>query len=404
MDSLIDSLLLANGVILITTIALALLTVFTILRVRRLVPDPCGLSRRHLVTAIVPARNEQADIKKSIESLLAQKHVDMEIIVVDDHSTDRTGEILDQIAGEDSRVRVFHEPELRPGWLGKQNAMRLAFEETRGNYVLFTDADIVHSPTSVSTGLLTMERDELDFLSCFPEVRCESLFENAILPVYIGGFLELLRSDPEDPKSDVALAAGAYMLTRPQVIRESNGLHAVRSKALDDVELARHLKKLGYRLQLRFAPQLASVRLFKGNLDAFWGITKNVLAALKDRTWLAPIAAVAPFVLFWLPLVSIALGLTIADDARLTLIALGTYAIQYAMLFSTWSVITFRPITALLFPLCAFSVAACIVRALMHRWLRGAVCWRGRSIRIVGDSGTDSGSSVSGGKTHSQDG
>ncbi len=83
MDSLIDSLLLANGVILITTIALALLTVYTILRVRRLVPDPCGVSRRHLVTAIVPARNEQADIKKSIESLLAHKHFFFVIMVVD---------------------------------------------------------------------------------------------------------------------------------------------------------------------------------------------------------------------------------------------------------------------------------------------------------------------------------
>lgn len=386
METLIDGLLIVNGLVLIVSLALGRMSARAIRRVPRLPPDPDLASRRYLVTAIVPARNEEGDIENCIESLLAQERVDMEIIAIDDHSRDRTGEILDRIAARDARLRVIHDPELRDGWLGKQNAMRLGFEMARGQFVLFTDADILHAPRSVSTGLRAMERDGLDFLSCVPEVRCESIFENVILPVFLGGFLELSRSGLEDPESDDAVAAGAYMLSRPAVIRDSAGLAAVRSKALDDVELARHLKKRRYRQRFCLAPELATVRLFKGNRDAFWGITKNVLAVLRNHGWRAAVAPVIPLVLFWLPLFSIALAAA-RGHAALALLGAASYSVQYANLYSVRAVVTFRPLAVLLFPLCVLSIAACIWRALLYHWIHGAVRWRGRTIRTAEDSG-----------------
>ena len=114
--------------------------------------------------------------------MLDQQDVDLEIIVVNDHSSDRTGAIADGLAVADPRLRVIHNPELPPGWLGKCNAMQQAAAVATGEMILFTDADIVHSPRCFVTALAEMERRELDFLSLFPLMECVSFWENAILP------------------------------------------------------------------------------------------------------------------------------------------------------------------------------------------------------------------------------
>ncbi|MDB4974630.1 MAG: glycosyl transferase, partial [Myxococcaceae bacterium] len=98
--------------------------------------------RQPRLSVVIPARNEQADIEATVRSVLAQKGVQLEVIVINDHSTDRTGEILNRVASEDSRVRVLHDPPLKEGWLGKANAMRFGSSFATGDYIVFTDADI----------------------------------------------------------------------------------------------------------------------------------------------------------------------------------------------------------------------------------------------------------------------
>jgi glycosyltransferase involved in cell wall biosynthesis len=337
----------------------------------------------HCISVIVPARNEEADLACSLASVLAQRQVAVEVIVVNDHSDDRTGSIADQIAQADNRVHVIHNPELRPGWLGKCNAMQTAASRATGELLLFTDADIVHDPNCFITAAMEMERRQLDFLSLFPRIDCVSLVENITLPTLIGAVAMFATPHVEDPRSSDALAAGAFLMVRSRVFREIGGLDSIKDEMLDDVALARLIKSRGYRVGLRLAPELLNVRLYKGNRHAFWGMTKNVLAGLGGRLWLAPAVALLPAFVFWTPIYCLIAGAG-EGDLILTAASAATYAFQYATLWSCGSLFGFRPFKALFFPLVAIPIFFCLVRALYLYTLRGAVEWRGRKIRVRG--------------------
>ena len=254
------------------------------------------------VSVIMPARDEEQDIGRAIESILAQQDVTLEIIVVNDHSTDRTGAIADAAAAADGRITVIHNPSLPPGWLGKCNAMQQAAEIATGDVLLFTDGDIVHQQSCMATALAELDRRDLDFLSLFPRMDSISLWENIVVPSFIGGVALLAPPGIEDPRSSEALGAGAFLMVRAAVFRAIGGFESIRGEMADDRALARLVKSKGYRVGLRFAPELLHVRLYKGNRHAFWAMTKNVLIAIEGRLWLAPAVMVLPMFAFWTPI------------------------------------------------------------------------------------------------------
>ena len=126
------------------------------------------------LSVVIPARNEEEDIEKALKSVLGQQGVDLQVIVVNDHSTDRTGEIVRRLADEDDRITLIENPPLERGWLGKPNAMNHGVRVATADLVLFTDADIVHAPTTFATGISLLQKDNLDFLSLTPRIVCES--------------------------------------------------------------------------------------------------------------------------------------------------------------------------------------------------------------------------------------
>jgi len=168
------------------------------------------------------------------------------------------------------------------GWLGKSNAMQHGVARESGDYLLFTDADILHAPNCFATVLHEMQRNSYDFISLFPRCYNESLWENVNIPIYFFGVAKLLATPGlEDPDSDQAVGTGALMLVKTQVFRDIGGFEAIRGEMFDDVALARLLKRKRYRVGYRFAPECVHVRLFKSNRDAFWGNTKNILSAVE---------------------------------------------------------------------------------------------------------------------------
>jgi chlorobactene glucosyltransferase len=339
------------------------------------------LGRGRRLTVIIPARDEEADIAAGLRSVLDQQDVDLEIIVVNDHSSDRTGAIADEMALADSRMRVVHNPTLPPGWLGKVNAMQQAARLSTGELLLFTDADVRHEPLCFVTALAEMESRQLDFLSLFPLMECVSLCENVIVPAFIGGLANFATPRIEEPRSQDALAAGAFLLIRADVFRRIGGFEPIKHEMLDDVALARLVKRNGCRVGFRLAPELSQVRLYKGNRHAFWGMTKNILEGLRGRYWMAPLAILLPAFVFWTPIASAVVGICTRRPGLL-LLATGTYSVQYATFWLGRRLFRFRPWKALAFPLVAVSVAACMARALRLYTQHGAVYWRGRTIRV----------------------
>lgn len=346
-------------------------------------PDAAACPADTRVAVIVPARNEQLDLADALHSLLTQESVELRVCVVNDHSIDRTGAIADEVARDDARVTVIHDPELRPGWLGKANAMQTAAARAQGEFLLFTDADVRHAPRLLATALAEMRQRKLDLLSLFPRLECVTFWEHVIWPIYVAGLARLAGPAVVDEQSREALGVGAFLLVKRSVFDAVGGFESVRGEMLDDVMFATQVKRAGFRVRCYAAPQWLRVRMFKSNRDAFWGPTKNVLSGLRGRYWLAPAALLAWIAIYSGPAAAIVAGL-FAERIGLVLFGSGVYAAQCLQLVVARDWLELRWWKAIAFPLCSLSVACCMTRAWLLYMARGAIYWRNRSVRVRG--------------------
>jgi glycosyltransferase involved in cell wall biosynthesis len=232
-----------------------------------------------VVSVIVPARNEEACLGSCLESLAAQTGVPFEIIVVDDHSTDRTREI----AASFPIVRVIEAGPLPDGWTGKNNAVVTGAREARGQWLLFTDADTVHLPGSLARALVEAQQNKAELLSYSPEQIAVTFWEMATLPVV---FAELARQYPpskvSDPNSPAAAANGQYILVKREAYDAVGGHAAIAGNILEDVALASAVKASGRKIRFRYAADAVRTRMYRNFRQLRDGWTKN-LALLFPR-------------------------------------------------------------------------------------------------------------------------
>jgi chlorobactene glucosyltransferase len=228
------------------------------------------------VTAIIPARNEEANIARVVRSVAAQQGI-REILVVDDQSQDRTGEILAGLKAEIPALRTIGLESLPVGWTGKSHALATAARLAAGEWLLFTDADTEHLPGSLAALLARAESERADLLSISPGQETPSAWEKAVIPLVYVHLARLYRfEEVSDPRSPAAAANGQYVLIRREVYERAGGHEAVRGEILEDVALARRVKAAGGRLL--FLPGAAWVRTrMYQSFAAMWrGWTKNL--------------------------------------------------------------------------------------------------------------------------------
>ncbi len=229
-------------------------------------------SRTPQVSVIIPARNEEASLGSCLESVVSQTGIEFEIIIVDDHSTDRTREIAESFPG----VRVIQADALPPGWTGKNNAVATGAREACGEWLLFTDADTIHTPGSLARALAEVKQAKADVLSYSPDQIAVTFWEMAILPVV---FAELARQYPPSKVSDLnsseAAANGQYILIRREAYDAIGGHAAVASEILEDVALARLVKASGYKLRFRYSESVRT-RMYRTWAQLRDGWTKNL--------------------------------------------------------------------------------------------------------------------------------
>ena len=231
------------------------------------------------VSVIIPARNEEANLGTCLESLMDQDQLSFEIIVVNDHSTDRTKEIAQSFPG----VQVIDADPLPEGWTGKNNAVATGARAARTNWFLFTDADTIHLPGSLPRALREARENGADLLSYSPEQIAVTFWEKAVLPVV---FAELARQYPpskvSDPKSPEAAANGQYILVKRDAYEAVGGHAAVACAILEDVALARAIKASGRKIRFRYAADSVRTRMYRNFHQLREGWTKN-LALLFPR-------------------------------------------------------------------------------------------------------------------------
>jgi len=234
------------------------------------------------VSVIVPARNEAANIATCLRSLAAQSGVAYEIIVVDDDSSDATRDIARSFP-----VRVVVAAPLPPGWSGKCNACWTGAKAAKGNWLLFTDADTKHRPLSLATGLREAKEHGAALLSYSPKQEVHGFAERALMPVIFAELAVRFRpKEVSNPASPAAAANGQYLLIRRDAYEAIGGHASVAKAILEDVELARRLKRAGYRIQFRLS-DVVSTRMYRGFPQMWEGWTKNLALLFPDAPGLA---------------------------------------------------------------------------------------------------------------------
>jgi len=241
-----------------------------------------------IVSVIIPARNEEACLGDCLQSLVTQSGVAFEIIVVDDHSTDRTREIAQSFSPDHDKVRVLDAGTLPEGWTGKNNAVTTGVRQARGQWFLFTDADTGHLPGSLARALAEVRDNNAELLSYSPEQIAVTFWEMAVLPVV---FAELARqyapSVVSDPASPVAAANGQFILVRRDSYEAVGGHAAIAGDILEDVALARAVKRSGRKIRFRYAPDAVRTRMYRNYRQLRDGWTKNLALLFPRPGWLA---------------------------------------------------------------------------------------------------------------------
>jgi glycosyltransferase involved in cell wall biosynthesis len=237
-----------------------------------------------MVSVIVPARNEEVCLKACLESLVGQTGVRLEIIVVDDGSTDRTREIAQSFP----QVQVVEPKRLPKGWSGKNNALVAGAKVARGEWILFTDADTVHHPGSLARSVAEAVSQKADLLSYSPEQEVHGFWEKAVMPVIFSELAATYRPlEVSDPASSVAAANGQYILVSREAYNDVGGHRAVATELLEDVALARAVKVSGRRIFFRYGGDAVRTRMYRSFAQLQEGWTKNLVLLFPSPMRLA---------------------------------------------------------------------------------------------------------------------
>jgi hopene-associated glycosyltransferase HpnB len=247
-------------------------------------------TRRLKVTVVIPARDEAEHIADSLRSLLIQQFDgELKIVLVDDNSSDGTGALARELAVTDRRLTVLDGELLKTGWTGKMWAVSQGLrqmETLAADYVLLTDADIVHGPGHLASLVSRAERDQLSLVSEMVRLRCESLAERATLPAFVF-FFQLLYPFRWvcDPGRTTAAAAGGTMPVSQEALRRVDGVNRISRALIDDVALAGEIKRGGHRIWLGHGEQVVSERRYAGFSDVWKMIVRTAYVQLGYSPW-----------------------------------------------------------------------------------------------------------------------
>jgi cellulose synthase/poly-beta-1,6-N-acetylglucosamine synthase-like glycosyltransferase len=257
--------------------------------------NPAGPSGNPRVSIIVPARNEEADIDLSLTRLLELDYENFEVIAVNDRSTDRTGEIMESVAARPAshgRLRVIHHRELPPGWLGKTHAMWTATNAAKGDWLLFTDADVIFKPDSVRRAMAYAEAERADHVVVFPQMIMKRPGEFMMIAFFQTMFVFGHRPwKVADPKSKDHMGVGAFNMIRRSTYEAVGTYEALRMEVLDDMKLGKVVKNAGFRQRNVFGEDLISIRWANGAWGVVNNLTKNFFAVLSFQWWRTLISA-----------------------------------------------------------------------------------------------------------------
>jgi glycosyltransferase involved in cell wall biosynthesis len=353
-------------------------------RMLPLVPDLAQADYPHAgplpsMTVIVPARNEAETIGPSLRSLLATEGLAaLQIVAVDDRSTDQTGAVMEALAQVErdavrQMLQVLHVTELPPGWLGKTHAMSVGAQQATGEWLLFTDADVVFHPHALRRALAFATWSRADHMVLLPTLLMRSWGERMMI-----SFLQVLsiwavrpwRVPDPDAKRD-SVGVGAFNMIRREAYDGMGGWKSLRMQVLEDLTLGRQVKQQGYAQRVALGVDMVNVRWASGAFGVVNNLTKNLFALFRFRPEVvfAVACGISLFTLF--PLLACLAGPSLWWPTGLMLIAL---LLAYEM---TGKYQHFSAAQMLLFPAATVLLLYAMLRSMLLAIRRGGILWRG---------------------------
>lgn len=325
------------------------------------------------LTVVIPARNEGENIRATLECLVASQYTNLRILAIDDRSTDKTRQIVDEFAERyPDRVGAIHIDYLPEGWLGKTFALEVGTRHSTSDYILFTDADVLFSPSSLRRAMAFAAMTHADHAIVMPTPQVKGRGEGMML-----GFLSLLgiwlvrpwRVGDARARHDV-LGVGAFNLVRREAFEMLGGWEPQRLAIVEDLTLGRRMKAAGMRQRVAFGPELVLIHWAKGVLGIVRGLTKNLFASVNFNSFAMLAVCLVMLVLFLAPIPGLFLGSTLVP----ALLALCAIAASYRLM-NQRSGVSSR--YGWLYPVAITLMVWAIVRSMLSVWARRGVMWRG---------------------------
>jgi chlorobactene glucosyltransferase len=291
-----------------------------------------------LVSLLVPARNEEAHIEMCMRSLVGQHYEQLEVLVLDDWSSDATASIVQGIIDElppvqKGRLRLLYGKPLPPGWVGKNFACHQLSKHARGDYLFFTDADTVHKPETVRAVIDCMHRLNVDLLTAQSEYELKNIGERLIMPLLCFRVFTLLPLTLISRRPEPILAAGNGPLLcfhRP-AYEAAGGHRAIKERILEDVSLARAVKAAGYRMAFVDAVNMIYCHMYTSFAKTWVGFSKTFFAFYNYSLTAAIVIIILDLTLFVIPPLLLLVSLCIPLPLTVILLALGSYGITVLM-------------------------------------------------------------------------
>lgn len=357
-----------NSIILVLWIVALLRTILNLASIHRLrVRMP---ARTPLVSVIIPARDEEASIGDTVRALLAQTYPSIEVIVVNDRSTDSTAAILDSI--DDPRLLTLTGEEPPAGWLGKPWALHQGTLRASGELFLFVDADVVYQPPAVAAAMARLEDSGAEMISLFPRLGMKGFWEHIAMPnlaVFAFMVMDLwLANRSRHPL--LAVGGGPGNLVRREAYHAAGGHEALRDAVVDDVALARLIRRSGRRTEVVRADGFVYVRMYRGLREIVEGFTKNCFATFGRSYLLAFVLFILSIVLHVYPYFAALTG-DAAAIATVVLISITRLILFQSLGYRLDNAIFGNPLMVLLW-------MWILVRSTWITGIRRQLHWRGR--------------------------
>jgi glycosyltransferase involved in cell wall biosynthesis len=337
--------------------------------------DPVTLPR---LSIVVPARDEGSAIRRAVGSLLEQDYPDLEIIVVDDRSSDATGEVLRELAAKHRRLLVLRVDDLPAGWLGKNHALWRGADRASGEWLLFTDADVVFAHGALRQAMAYAAGEGLDHLTLAPRLVARGLAIRAFVAFFGYAFIALWGAYlANDPKSTRGVGIGAFNLVRRSAYERIGTMRALSLRPDDDIRLGRRLRGFGFRQRVLNGNEVMSVEWYPSLGAAISGLEKSMYSSLEYR----PADAVGVLLYLGATMVWPFVGVLLLGGIDRALLAVVIACLMAALLETYRQSMSLRLtpaafVVALLLPFSAACFGWAIVRSVYLAETRG-VRWRG---------------------------